>query len=57
MFKLFNNDEITIRIKWGNGTEGVYLGVLNQQNVFQGTTFDATNPSFTANWTSSVSFS
>ena len=55
-FGSVRDGQFTLRITWTNRSEGVYIGVLNDQGFLEGGTFDVATPRSVASWKSSKSF-
>jgi hypothetical protein len=50
------NGQFVFRIKWTNGSEGLYSGVLDRERVLRGSTFDLAHPGSVAGWFSNRAF-
>ena len=55
-FGSVGNGQFVFQIQWTNGTEGLYSGVLDNERVLRGSTFDVANPSSFAGWFNNKAF-
>jgi hypothetical protein len=49
-------DKFHLKVKWNNGTTGVYNGTFGLDGFISGVTFDERHPSSQATWRSNTEF-